>query len=201
MGCSKRRTRPQSGVEQASTSGDGIMKVASLFLCSFTAISGFAILSLPVVAAECWMTCPPGSASTPSAAEQQPPTAAAEPAALPDQQKPITKANVTDKVRLRRHPQRRRQRRLQPKPPPSHRIHRKRSQCPLKNPLQFKLRKLQRPRLRLLNPQRQPQHRGRMRASNSRPSRLPHSNQCRLRKRLRRPLQFRARYQARRRCA
>ena len=73
------------------------MKVASLFLCSFTAISGFAILSLPAVAAECWMTCPPGSASTPSAAEQQPPTAAAEPAALPDQQKPITKANVTDK--------------------------------------------------------------------------------------------------------
>ena len=143
------------------------MKVASLFLCSFTAISGFAILSLPAVAAECWMTCPPGSASTPSAAEQQPPTAAAEPAALPDQQKPITKANVTDKsLRLRRHPQRRRHRRLQPKPPPSHhRIHRKRSRCPLKNPLQFKLRKLQRPRLRLLNPQRQPQHRGRMRTS------------------------------------
>ena len=73
------------------------MKVASLFLGSLTAISGFAILSLPVVAAECWMTCPPGSASTPSIAEQQPPTAAAEPAALPDQQKPITKANVTDK--------------------------------------------------------------------------------------------------------
>ena len=72
------------------------MKVASLFL-GLTAISGFAILSLPVVAAECWMTCPPGSASTPSVAEQQPPTAAAEPAALPDQQKPITKANVTDK--------------------------------------------------------------------------------------------------------
>ena len=89
MDCSNRRTRPQSGVEQASTSGDGIMKVASLFLCSFTAISGFAILS--AVAAECWMTCPPGSASAPSAAEQQPP------AALPDQQKPITKANVTDK--------------------------------------------------------------------------------------------------------
>ena len=97
MGCSKRRTRPQSGVEQASTSGDGIMNVASLFLCKFTAISGFGILSLPAVAAECWMTCPPGSASTPSAAEQQSPTAAAQPAALPDQQEPITKANVTDK--------------------------------------------------------------------------------------------------------
>jgi hypothetical protein len=69
------------------------MKVTALFLFGFTAISGIAMVSL-TAAADCWMTCPPGSATS-EAAVQQPPTA--EPVASSPEREPITKAKVTDK--------------------------------------------------------------------------------------------------------
>ena len=66
------------------------MKTTSLLLVSFTAVVRLAVLSLPA-AAECWMTCPPGSTATPSGTGQQTPTAETEPVASPEAQKPVAK--------------------------------------------------------------------------------------------------------------
>ena len=71
------------------------MKTTSLLLVSFTAVSGLGVLSLPA-AAECWMTCPPGSTATPSRTCQQTATAEAQPVASPEAQRPVAKADVTD---------------------------------------------------------------------------------------------------------
>ena len=87
------QTRPQSGVEGRSNDGGRTMRTTFLFLASFTAICGFAFLSWPA-AAECWMTCPPGSTAPPSATEQQPSTAETEQLASPEAQKLVTKVEV-----------------------------------------------------------------------------------------------------------
>jgi len=71
------------------------MKATFLLLTTFTAISGSAVLSLPA-AAECWMTCPPGTTTTPSAAVQEAPTAEAEPVISPEASKPAMKAEAKE---------------------------------------------------------------------------------------------------------
>ena len=61
------------------------MKAKSLLLTILVPVSGLTFLSLPA-GAECWMTCPPGSTTTPSATEQTGVTATAEPVASPEKQ-------------------------------------------------------------------------------------------------------------------
>jgi hypothetical protein len=65
--------------------GGYIMKAKSLLLTILIPVSGLTFLSLPA-AAECWMTCPPGSTATPSATKENGVTATAEPVASPEKQ-------------------------------------------------------------------------------------------------------------------
>ena len=63
--------------------GGWIMKAKSFLLNVVAAATGLTFLSLPADA-ECWMTCPPGSTTTPNPAETQNVTATAEPTASPE---------------------------------------------------------------------------------------------------------------------
>ena len=65
--------------------GGWIMKAKSLLLTILIPVSGLTFLSLPA-GAECWMTCPPGSTTTPSATKENGVTATAEPVASPEKQ-------------------------------------------------------------------------------------------------------------------
>ena len=70
------------------------MNAKSLLLTTIVPVIGLAILSLPA-GAECWMTCPPGSATTPSATGEQGTAATAEPAASPEEVTPAKKTQAT----------------------------------------------------------------------------------------------------------
>jgi hypothetical protein len=70
------------GVHKTPKKGGWIMKAKSFLLTVVAVTTGLTFLSLPA-GAECWMTCPPGSTTTPSAARNQGVTATAEPTASP----------------------------------------------------------------------------------------------------------------------
>ena len=73
------------------------MKAKSLPLTILIPVSGLTFLSLPA-GAECWMTCPPGSTATPSAAGMQGATATAEPVAASEELTPAKKSKTTVKA-------------------------------------------------------------------------------------------------------
>ena len=72
------------------------MKAKSLLLTILVPVSGLTFLSLPA-GAECWMTCPPGSTTTPSATEQTGVTATAEPVS-PEELTPAKTPETTAKA-------------------------------------------------------------------------------------------------------
>ena len=73
------------------------MNAKSLLLTTIVPVIGLALLSLPA-GAECWMTCPPGSTTTPSATGEQGTAATAEPAASPEEVTPAKKTQATAKA-------------------------------------------------------------------------------------------------------
>jgi hypothetical protein len=79
------------------TDGGWIMTARSLLLTALIPVTGVTLLSLPA-GAECWMTCPPGSTTTPRAMGEQGAAATADQAASPEELTPAKKPSATAKA-------------------------------------------------------------------------------------------------------
>ena len=94
--CAARTLGKWASITIKKRNGGWIMKAKSLLLTILVPVSGLTFLSLPA-GAECWMTCPPGSTTTPSATKETGVTATAEPVS-PEELTPVKTPEMTAKA-------------------------------------------------------------------------------------------------------